>query len=189
MASKLERQFTTDFKHSMIAAGAEIHKIADAPHFAGQKTRFDIQKPFDGFAGWRGIPIAFEVKALDSFQAFGPGLIRPNQLEGLSKWERCGFATFVILNVRLSTRENWMFWFPWWKLQALWHGSGSIKKAHLESLVQTSYCTPVIHSKLEQPGKSAKYIDRYDVTRFLHDAERVYWDLAKLRSSVENPPF
>lgn len=110
---KRERVFLTELRHSFEERGAFFLKIADLPHFSGAKMRFDLEKPFDAFLSYKGIPIAIEAKTLKSYSAFG-SQIRPSQIKGLDKFVAAGGRGFIFVNIRSARpRLNRLLIFDW----------------------------------------------------------------------------
>ncbi len=120
MAKKREREFLTELKHSCAARGVAFYKIPDMPQFAGAKSRFNPMKPFDGFMGFDGVPIAFEAKAQADFSAFGLNAFQPQQIENLIRWHNAGHVSMVLLNVRIPRKENRMLWFHFPTMYSIW---------------------------------------------------------------------
>jgi len=99
---KREAKFTTELRDSFHKCGAVFHKISDSFHGA---LRFDIAKPFDAFALYRGVPIAIEAKYINDFKAFGRTHLRECQDEGLRKYNEAGGHSFVFLNIRRKSNK------------------------------------------------------------------------------------
>lgn len=123
--AKLERKFLSEIGASARADNCFFFKIPDLPHFEGAKFRFDIKKPFDAFACYFGQPIAIEAKVINGFKSVGIKQLRPNQVEGLDKWEKSGGKAFIFLNIRQAPNqlkglkyENRFLYFPWWQFRA-----------------------------------------------------------------------
>lgn len=165
---KRERQFLSQLGASFRERKAYFFKIPDMPHFAGAQFRFDIQKPFDAFACWAGIPIAIEAKVIEDFRKFGIKSLRPNQIAGLDAWSRSGGRAFVFLNVwrqarshdrkgrpLAQSRVNRLYVFDWETLKA----KESFSKPELFSLIHIPQ-----YSYLDPEGKR-KY--RYNLDEFL----------------------
>lgn len=137
---KRERVFLTELRHSFEERGAFFFKIADLPHFAGAKFRFDLEKPFDAFLSYRGIPIAIEAKTLKSYAAFG-SQIRPSQIKGLDRFVAAGGLGFIFVNIRSGKpRLNRLLIFDWSKWGRDFSDGWTMKKAELE-------CEPFLTGK------------------------------------------
>jgi hypothetical protein len=95
-----ESKFLTRVKKSFEVVGAFFYKIPDLPHYKGQKTRFDIEKPFDAFAMWAGVGMAIEGKYLRDYEAFGLRNVRYCQEQGLNKYAAAGGKSFVFLGIK-----------------------------------------------------------------------------------------
>ncbi len=155
-----EQTFTTDLKASFIKHGAFFFKIPDMPHGAGGMTSFDIKKPFDAVALYRGRAIAIEAKFLKEYKSFGLKDLRPNQIDGLNWWEMQGGESYVMLNVRRpnnpltgSKRCNRLMIFPWKEFK---NREKNYFKDELVKRIQWDYCKgeyPVIEYFLKDPGR------------------------------------
>lgn len=97
--SKPESKFLTKVKKTFEKHDAFFHKIPDLPHYKGQKTRFDIEKPFDAFAIWDGVPMAIEGKYFREYSSFGLRNIRFCQEKGLNRYAQAGGRSFIFLGV------------------------------------------------------------------------------------------
>lgn len=124
-----ERQFVTELKHSFQKHDAHFHKIIDMPHFTGQRTRFDIKKPFDILIAYKGTPIAIEAKIIKKYQAFG-AQIKKHQKEALTEYSKHGHA-FIFLNVRIPRKTNHLIIFDWAQYSEIFK-TRTIKKNELE---------------------------------------------------------
>ena len=101
------------------------------PHFAGAKMRFDLEKPFDAFLCYKGVPIAIEAKTLKSYAAFG-SQIRPSQIKGLDSFVAAGGFGFIFLNIRSAKpRINRLIVFDWAKWGRRFSDGWTMKKAEL----------------------------------------------------------
>ena len=98
-----ERSFLTELGHSFREAGAFFYKIPDQPHFEGQQTRFDVDKPFDAVVAHDGVAVAIEAKSLRKYEAFGHRHMRACQITALDDWTDRGCQAFVFINVRQKT--------------------------------------------------------------------------------------
>jgi penicillin-binding protein-related factor A (putative recombinase) len=128
-----ESAFNTEVVNSLRDAKAWAYKIADMPHFAGAKFRFDKPKPCDVVACFDGRFIGIESKQLKGFEAFGLRHLRPHQVEALDAMTEAGGDTWVFLNIRAKRLNKLIaFWWPMWRLR--WEAEGSTKKAELEEL-------------------------------------------------------
>ena len=101
---KREKNFLTELRNSFRQSGAFFHKISDSFHGGG--IRFDLPKPFDAFACYRGVPIAIEAKVITDYKAFGKTFLRDCQTKGLTEWCEAGGRSYVFLNIRRTGKKD-----------------------------------------------------------------------------------
>ncbi len=130
-SKKRERGFLTELRHSFEENGAFFFKIADMPHFAGSRHRFDLEKPFDAFLCYKGKPIAIEAKTLTSYSAFG-SQIRGSQIKGLDAFVKAGGRGFIFLNIRTKKPYmNRLIIFDWEEYGERFKSGWTMKKKEL----------------------------------------------------------
>lgn len=166
--AKKEKEFLTTLKHSVKMRGAFFHKIGDAPHLGGG-VRFDLEKPFDAFMSWVGIPVAIEAKYMPEYRAFGISSLRPCQVKGLDEARAAGMAAFVLLNIRAKGEFTRMIWFDWGYWKSIWMERGNCTKQEILSrpYIQGIRVTTRLHEKTQKPIRET----RFDLSAFFQAVE------------------
>lgn len=129
-----ERDLLGMVKRSFDKAGMFFFKIPDMPHFEGSGIRFDIEKPFDAFALYGGIPLAIEAKWLPKTKAIGMQSIRHCQEVGLDKWVASGGVSLLMIGIGRG-KETWLVILNWEKVRDQLKAGRSIKKCELEKML------------------------------------------------------
>ncbi len=159
-----EAVFTTELKNSLIRHGAFAHKIADMPHFSGSKFRFDLRKPFDLFASYKGHPIAIENKMVKAGSFFFKS-IQPHQMDALERFQgkRSYGQSFIGINVR-KRKINRCIIIPFETIKRFIRKG--LEKLTWEELQNLPYCekVSVMH---ESPSGKSNYRIEYNLTEFL----------------------
>lgn len=130
-----ESVFVSEVTASLKANGVWAYKIADAPtSWIKDRIRFTPTKPCDVIFCMDGRFGAIECKQLKSWKAFGPGMMRPAQVQALNELTSMGAKTWVFLNIRVARTTNWLIAFHWTQLQELWSTKKTIRAKILKEL-------------------------------------------------------
>ncbi len=114
-----EKDFCTEVKNSLVAAGHWATKIPDWPvAMSGDRSRarFNPTKPCDIIAGIHGRLVPIECKFKRKLQAFSLRDMRRDQVAAFDDLVARGYRPFVFLNIR-AKGMNRCYVFPWYEIR------------------------------------------------------------------------
>jgi penicillin-binding protein-related factor A (putative recombinase) len=137
------------------------YKIPDPPASIALAAS---QRPFDGFAAFRGFDFFYESKLIkNKISAFSIARVEEHQFENLLRLRELGKETAIILGIWIARKSYQLLLFDPQFLYTL--GSKSILKKQLEDYIAEGYAIDMRHADTFEPGMLLKrWIDKF-ITR------------------------